>query len=320
MSTSNPEPADDTPTMRALCLREQGGPAGLAQAQLPVPVPGTGDVLLRVHGASYTPGELDWPSTWVDRSGHDRRPVVPGHEVSGVVVALGWGTSGLAVGDEVFGLTDWYRDGAMAEYMTVEARSLAPKPARLEHDAAATIPMPGLTAWQGLFSHGRLKAGETVLVLGAAGGVGTLAVQLARHAGARVLGLGRARDAEVIVRAGADVILSADGDLGSERVGLIFDTIGGATLERAWDVLEDGGRVVSIAEPLAPARLAEHHASGGYFVVEPDREGLRELAARIDAGTLNPTVGITCTLDDGREKIIAKESGGFPGKLALTVA
>ena len=319
MSTSNPEPADDKPTMRALCLREQGGPAGLAQAQLPVPVPGTGDVLLRVHGASYTPGELDWPSTWVDRSGHDRRPVVPGHEVSGVVVDLGWGTSGLAVGDEVFGLTDWYRDGAMAEYMTVEARSLAPKPARLDHDAAATIPMSGLTAWQGLFGHGRLEAGETVLVLGAAGGVGTLAVQLARHAGARVLGLGRARDAEVIVRAGADVILSADGDLGSERVGLIFDTIGGATLERAWDVLEDGGRVVSIAEPLAPARLAEHHASGSYFVVEPDREGLRELAARIDAGTLNPTVGITCTLDDGREKIIAKESGGFPGKLALTV-
>jgi NADPH:quinone reductase-like Zn-dependent oxidoreductase len=208
----------------------------------------------------------------------------------------------------------------MAEYMTVEARSLAPKPARLGHDAAATIPMPGLTAWQGLFEHGGLEAGESVLVLGAAGGVGALAVQLARHSGARVLGLGRARDAEFIAGTGADVILSADGDLGSERVQLIFDTIGGTTLERAWDVLKDGGRVVSIAEPPSPERLAEHHATGSYFVVEPDRDGLRELAARIDAGTLNATVGITCTLDDGREKIIAKERGGFPGKLALTVA
>jgi NADPH:quinone reductase-like Zn-dependent oxidoreductase len=316
MSTSNQGPAD---TMRALCLRERGGPDGITEARLPVPVPGTGDVLLRVHGASYTPGELDWPSTWVDRSGHDRRPVVPGHEVSGVVVDLGWGTSGLAVGDEVFGLTDWYRDGAMAEYMTVEARSLAPKPARLGHDAAATIPMPGLTAWEGLFRHGQLEADETVLVLGAAGGVGALAVQLARHAGARVLGLGRERDADVIARAGADVILSADGDLGSERVRLVFDTIGGTALERAWDVLEDGGRVISIAEPPSPARLAEHHAGGAYFVVEPDRDALRALAARIDAGTLDPTIGITCSLDDARETIIAKERGGVPGKLALTV-
>src|SRR4051794_9319384 len=237
MSTSNVESAADTPTMRALCLREPGGPEGLAEGRLPVPVPGTGDVLVRVHGASYTPGELDWPSTWTDRSGHDRFPAVPGHEVSGVVVDLGWGASGLAVGDEVFGLTDWYRDGSMAEYLAVEARNLAPRPARIDHAAAATIPMSGLTAWQGLFRHGRLEAGDTVLVLGAAGGVGAVAVQLARQAGARVLGLGRARDAETIALAGADVVLAGIDDLGGERVHLVFDTIGGAMLERSWDVL-----------------------------------------------------------------------------------
>ena len=294
--------------MRALCLRDRGGADELTQATLPVPAPGTGDVLVRVHGASYTPGELDWPSTWIDRSGHDRTPVVPGHEVSGVVVDLGWGASGVALGDEVFGLTDWYRDGALAEYVAVEARNLAPKPRRLGHDAAATIPLPGLTAWQGLFRHGRLEAGESVLVLGAAGGVGALAVQLARHAGARVLGFGR--DTDAIARAGADVVL--DGDLGSERVGLIFDTIGGATLERSRELLEDAGRVVSIAEPPS----AEHDI---YFVVEPDREGLQELARRIDAGDLVATIGGNCSLDDGRDTIVAKERGGVTGKIAVIV-
>src|SRR5215218_1933113 len=137
-------------TMRCLRLHAAGGPAELSLEEGPVPSPGTGDVLVRVHGASYTPGELEWPSTWVDRSGHDRLPVIPGHEVSGVVVALGWGAAGVAVGDEVFGLTDWYRDGSFAEYMAVEARNLGPKPPRLSHAAAATMPLAGLTAWQGL--------------------------------------------------------------------------------------------------------------------------------------------------------------------------
>jgi NADPH:quinone reductase-like Zn-dependent oxidoreductase len=310
----------DVPTMRALCLQARGGPDNLLLDRLPVPSPGTGDVLVRVHGASYTPGELDWPSTWIDRSGHDRRPVVPGHEVSGVVVDLGWGASGVAVGDEVFGLTDWYRDGSMAEYMAVEARNLAPKPPRLDHGAAATIPLAGLTAWQGLFRHGRLQAGETVLVLGAAGGVGALAVQLARQAGARVLGLGRAQEAEAIVLAGADMVLEGVDGLGTERVRLVFDTIGGPILERAWDGLETGGTVVSIAEPPSPERMAEHHARGVYFVVEPDRAGLLELAKCIDADALAPSIGLTCSLDDAREMIVAKERGGVPGKIALTVA
>jgi NADPH:quinone reductase-like Zn-dependent oxidoreductase len=158
-----------------------------------VPVLGIGDVLIEVADASFTPDELDWPSTWVDRAGRDRGPSVPGHEVAGTVVALGYGTTGLVVGDEVYGLTDWYRDGTLAEYVAAEARNLAPRPASLSGAEAAAVPMAGLTSWQALFSHGGLRDGQTVLIAGAGGGVGTMAVELARQAGARVVGLGRAR-------------------------------------------------------------------------------------------------------------------------------
>src|SRR3954452_4793634 len=163
-------------SMRALRAHERGGPEHLVEEEAPVPAPGTGDALVRVHAASFTPTELAWPSTWIDRSGHDRRPVIPGHEVSGVVTAVGYGTTGVAVGDAVFGLTDWYRDGAAAEYVGVEARNLARKPDRLDHRTAATVPMVALTAQQALFDHGGLVRGQAVAVLGAGGGGGTFAV------------------------------------------------------------------------------------------------------------------------------------------------
>src|SRR5438067_2017184 len=158
--------------MRALRIHGRGGPEGLSYEEAPMPEPGTGDVLVRVRAASFTPTELTWTSTWVDRLGHDRRPVIPGHEVSGVVEALGFGTARFAVGDAVYGLTDWYRDGSLAEYVAVEGRNLAPKPASLDHVRAAALPMPGLTAWQALFVHGGLSGGQTVLIHGAGGGWG----------------------------------------------------------------------------------------------------------------------------------------------------
>src|SRR3954454_1227777 len=172
-------------SMWALRLHERGGPEHLAYEQAPRPYVGIGDALVRVHAASFTPTELQWPSTWVDRAGKDRRPVIPGHEVAGVVTALGYGTTGVAIGDAVYGLTDWYRDGAAAELIVVEARNLARKPDPLDHRTAAVIPMVALTAQQALFDHGALAQGQTVAVLGAGGGVGTFAVQLARAAGAR---------------------------------------------------------------------------------------------------------------------------------------
>src|SRR5437762_4144292 len=199
-------------SMWALRLGERGGPEQFAYEQAPRPYVGIGDALVRVHAASFTPTELTWPSTWVDHAGHDRRPTIPAHEVSGVVEALGYGTIGVAVGHAVYGLTDWYRDGAAAEYVAVEARNLAPKPATLSHREAAAVPMAGLTAVQALFDHGQLVAGQTVLILGAGGGVGTFAVQLAHAAGARVLASARAWARELVLGLGADAFVDADGD------------------------------------------------------------------------------------------------------------
>ena len=163
-------------TMLALRAQGRGSSEKLIYEQVPLPSPAIGDVLLEVHAASFTPTELDWPSTWVDRAGNARPTPIPAHEVSGTVIALGFGTTGFAVGDEVYGLTDWYRDGAAAGYVAVEARNLAPRPRSLDHVDSAAVPLAGLTAWQALFDHGGLSAGQNVLIHGAGGGVGVFAV------------------------------------------------------------------------------------------------------------------------------------------------
>jgi NADPH:quinone reductase-like Zn-dependent oxidoreductase len=179
--------------MQAIAVRDRHvGPAGLSLTELPYPQAAENDVIVRVHAAGFTPGELAWAGTWTDRAGHDRTPSVPGHEVSGVVTELGYGTTGLTVGQRVFGLADWTRNGTLAEYVAIEARNLAPLPAGLDHAVAAGAGISGLTAWQALFDHAHLVAGQTVLIHGAAGGVGLIAVQLAREVGSRVIGTGRA--------------------------------------------------------------------------------------------------------------------------------
>ena len=161
------------------------------------------DVVVQVHASGFTGDELSWPSTWIDRLGRDRTPSIPGHELAGVVTALGYGTTGLSMGQRVFGLTDWYRDGTLAEYVAVEARNLAPLPGDVDFTVGAALVMPGLTAWQGLFEHGRLRAGQSVLVHGAAGVVGSMVTQLAREAGAYVIGTGRAADRQTALDFGA---------------------------------------------------------------------------------------------------------------------
>jgi NADPH:quinone reductase-like Zn-dependent oxidoreductase len=194
--------------MQAVVVRDRdAGLAGLSLAELPYPHAAENDVVVRVHAAGMTSGELEWPGTWSDRAGRDRTPSVPGHEVSGVVDALGYGTTGLTVGQRVFGLTDWARNGTLAEYVAVEARNLAPLPAGVDHTVAAASVISGLTAWQGLFDHARVVAGQTVLVHGAAGGVGSVVVQLAAEAGCRVIGTGRAAHRERVLRYGADAFV-----------------------------------------------------------------------------------------------------------------
>ncbi len=277
--------------MRAITVRDRdAGTAGMSLTDLPYPHAAENDVIVRVHAAGFTPGELDWPATWTDRAGRDRTPSVPGHELSGVVVELGYGTTGLSVGQRVFGTADWARDGTLAEYTAVEARNLAPLPADIDHTLAAALPVSGLTAWQALFDHGRLATGQTVLIHGAAGGVGSIAVQLAREAGARVVGTGRAADRGRVLALGADAFV----DLGNERLedageaDVVFDVIGGEILNRSAALVRAGGTLVTIAMP-PTVRPADGRAV--FFVVEPDRARLADLATRVRDGRLKPAVG-----------------------------
>ncbi|MFJ3987928.1 NADP-dependent oxidoreductase [Streptomyces sp. NPDC090032] len=277
--------------MQAITVKDrEAGVSGLALTELPSPHAAENDVIVRVHAAGFTPGELAWPGTWTDRAGRDRTPSVPGHELSGVVTELGYGTTGLTVGQRVFGLTDWTRDGSLAEYTAVEARNLAPLPADVDHVTAAALPISGLTAWQGLFDHARLTTGQTVVIHGAAGGVGSLAVQLAREAGARVIGTGRAADRDTAGALGVDAFL----DLQAERledigqVDVVFDVIGGEILDRSTALIRPGGTVVTIAHPVA---VHPEDGRAVFFVVEPDRARLVDLATRLRDGRLKPVVG-----------------------------
>jgi NADPH:quinone reductase-like Zn-dependent oxidoreductase len=276
-------------TMRAVVARDrEAGVAGLTPTDLPYPHAAENDVIVRVHAAGFTPGELDWPATWTDRAGRDRTPSVPGHELSGVVVELGYGTTGLTVGQRVFGLTDWARNGSLAEYTAVEARNLAPLAADIEHTVAAALPISGLTAWQGLFDHGRLTVGQTVLVLGAAGGVGSIAVQLAREAGARVIGSGRPDDRDLVLGLGAHEFLDVDALSGAGEIDVVLDVIGGDILERATALVRPGGTLVTIT---APPAVRPKDGRAVFFVVEPDRLRLADLAQRVREGRLKPVVG-----------------------------
>ncbi|MFF4829132.1 NADP-dependent oxidoreductase [Streptomyces sp. NPDC001312] len=277
--------------MQAVAVRDRAaGVEGMSLTEVPYPHLAENDVIVRVHAAGFTPGELAWPGTWTDRAGRDRTPSVPGHELSGVVAELGYGTTGLSVGQRVFGLADWTRDGSLAEYTAVEARNLAPLPADVDHTAAAALPISGLTAWQALFDHGRLTAGQTVLVHGVAGGVGSIAVQLAREAGARVIGTGRARDRDTAAGLGVDafVDLQADRLEGVGEVDLVLDVIGGEVQERSAPLVRAGGMLVTIA---SPPEVRPRDGRAVFFVVEPDRARLADLVQRLRDGRLKPIVG-----------------------------
>jgi NADPH:quinone reductase-like Zn-dependent oxidoreductase len=245
----------------------------------------------------FTPGELTWPSSWTDRLGRDRTPSIPGHELTGVVSALGYGTTGLSVGQRVFGLTDWTRDGTLAEYAAVEARNLAPLPGDVDFTVGASLPISGLTAWQGLFEHGRLRAGQSVLVHGAAGGVGSMATQLARKAGAYIIGTGRAADRQTALDFGAQEFVDLDNDALDDvgGVDLVFDVIGGDIGKRSAGLVRAGGTLVTIAGP-PEARPADGLAID--FVVVSDRAQLSEIVQRVRDGRLRTVIGNVATLDD----------------------
>ncbi|MFD8459860.1 NADP-dependent oxidoreductase [Streptomyces antimycoticus] len=304
--------------MQAITVRDRNaGLAGLSLTDMPYPHAAENDVVVRVHAAGITPGELDWPGTWTDRAGRDRTPSVPGHELSGVVEELGFGTTGLSVGQRVFGLADWARNGSLAEYVAVEARNLAPLPADVDHTLAAALPISGLTAWQGLFDHGRLATGQTVLIHGATGGVGSIAVQLAREAGARVIGTGRSADRDAAFALGVDTFL----DLQTEKledvgeVDVVFDVIGGDILDRSTALVQAGGTLVTV---VMPPKVQPKDGRAVFFVVEPDRARLTYLATRVRDGRLKPVVGAVRPLTEAPAAFAPATR--TPGKAIIRVA
>jgi NADPH:quinone reductase-like Zn-dependent oxidoreductase len=276
--------------MKAIVVTDEAaGTAGMTLVERPEPPAAINDVIVRIHASGFVPTEMAWPSTWTDRRALDRTPSIPGHELAGVVSALGYGTTGLSVGQRVFGLADWHRDGTLADYVAVEARNLASLPGDVDFTVGASLPISGLTAWQGLFEHGRLRSGQTVLAHGAAGAVGTMVTQLAREAGAYVIGTGRAADRQKALDFGAMEFVDLENDA-LEDVGgvdLVFDVIGGEIQERSARLIRPGGTLVTVVGP-PEARPADGLAVD--FVVEADRVQLSEIVQRVRDGRLRTNI------------------------------
>lgn len=303
---------EEPETMIAIRLHAPGGPEELVLERVPAPRVREGEVLVRVYAAAITRDELEWPT--------DRLPAIPSYEVSGVVVAVAPGVEEIGIGEAVYALTRFDRDGAAAEYVALDANELAPKPHTLDHIESAAIPMTGLSAWQGLFDHGHLEAGQRVLIHGAAGGVGHVAVQLARLHGAYVIGSASQRDADRVRAYGANEVLDPDSRFESTLapVDLVFDTAGGARLARSPSVVRPGGRLVSIAEE-PPEAPPESTMTSSYFVVAPNRVQLVELARLADRGELRPAIDSVFPLAEAHAAFARSMASGKQGKVVLRV-
>jgi len=308
--------------MKAARLRARGGPEQIVYEEAPKPTLQTGDALVRVHACAITPTELTWSATYTTKGGANRIPSIPGHEVSGVVETVAADVTDVKEGDAVYALTDFWRDGAAAEYVAVQAADLAPKPAKLSHVEAAAIPLSGLTAWQALFDHANLKAGQRVLIHGAAGGVGTYAVQLAHWRGAHVIATARASAAGLLRDLGADEVI----DYTSARfedlvhdVDVVLDNVGGDALERSWSVLRRGGTLVTVAGDAPADKGAKYGVRGIFFIVKPSRAELIELARLAKAGNLQSIIGATFPLQQARDAFERGLGAHNRGKLVLQV-
>jgi NADPH:quinone reductase-like Zn-dependent oxidoreductase len=302
--------------MKSIRISAPVGIEGLVYEDAPDPKPAIGDVLVKVHACGFTASELFWP-LYTDRAGRDRTPLIPGHEFAGVVVELGYGTAGMAIGDEVYGLIDGYRDGAAAELIAIEARDVALAPTTIDHVQAASLPQAGLTSWQALFDHGRLRSGQTVMIHGAAGAVGSIAVQLAKAKGALVIGTGRSRVRTLVLELGADEFVDIEQDrwhYDQNVVDVVFDTIGGDVLAQSDRIVRPGGTLVSVASPPPTDR---DDIRSLFFIRDPNRAQLIEIARLVDAGKLKPQVGAAYPLAQARQAFAAKSAGGIPGRIVL---
>ncbi len=308
--------------MKAMQLRDAAGGMMLAEVDIPQPVPGPGEILVQVRAAGVIHTELGWYPTTHTKTGETRRGAVPGHEFSGVVAAMGEGVTGVDVGQEIYGMNDWFADGATAEYCLTLPGSIAAKPKSLTHIEAASVPISALTAWQGLFDRAKLQAGERVLMHGGAGAVGIFAVQLARSRGAHVIATASAHNLSFVSRLGADEVIDYRKERFEDRVGkvdIVFDTVGDETLQRSWSVLKPTGRMVTIVSDVEGTDDPKLKAA--FFIVEPNHDQLNEVARMLDAGSLRTYVGATVPPERAEEAY----AGGHglksgPGKVVVVVS
>jgi NADPH:quinone reductase-like Zn-dependent oxidoreductase len=304
--------------MRAVHLYQRAGPNRVRVEEHAQPAPQADEVLIRVHAAAVTPTELQWMPTWTTRTGQARPlPVIPGHEFSGVVAAVGHQVASLAVGDAVYGLNDWFGDGAQAHYCIVRPSDVALKPSTVDHVQSAMIPISALTAWQGLFDRARLTAGQRVLVHGAAGAVGCCAVQLAHRKGAYVIGTSSAHNLDFVRSLGSEQVIDYRATRFEDVVrdmDIVFDTVGGDTLARSWQVLKPTGRLVTIAASEEGATDSRGHEA--FLLVEGNKAQLTEIACLIDQGQLLPIVDTVYPLAQASE---AYEHKTLRGKTVLRV-
>lgn len=317
----NPAVGGTINTMKAIRIHCRGGPEALVYEDAPIPALRPGDALVRVHAASISPAEFTW-HIWETPDGRSRLPFIPSHEVSGVVADVAPDVRDVEIGDEVYALTDFFRDGGAAEYIAVRASELAPKPRSVGHASAAATPLSALTAWQALFDHARLTLGQRVLIHGAAGGVGSFAVQLARWRGAHIIATASARNVDFVRELGADETIdyvATPFETVVRDVDVVLDTVGSTVTERSWSVLRPGGLLVTIVRQ--PAEWTAGRAARGlFFIVEPRRTQLVELSRLIDAGMIRPIVEAVLPLNQAREAYERGINEHPRGKLVLAVS
>lgn len=308
--------------MKVMRLSDSGRPPLLVEDDAPRPQPGRGDLLVQVSAAGVTPTELLWYPTTHNKDGGKRSRAIPGHEFSGLVAAVGEEAVGFEIGQAVYGMNDWFADGAMAEYCVAQPTGVAAKPKRLTAVEAASVPISALTAWQGLFDRAKLQAGQHVLVHGGAGAVGTFAIQLARLRGAHVTATASAWNHEFVTELGAERVIDYRAVRFEETISgmdVVLDTVGGETLQRSWSVLKPGGTMITIAAD--SETTSDERVKQAFFIVEPNQGQLTRIGELLDAGALHTVVDAVLPFD----RAAAAFAGEVPsrlgrGKMVVAVA
>jgi NADPH:quinone reductase-like Zn-dependent oxidoreductase len=306
--------------MRKYCFTDSAGAVTLREENSPAPTPAKGEVLVRVHAAGIIPTEVEWYPTHYTRTGEKRTDAVPAHEFSGVIAATGEDVGALEIGREIFGMNDWFSDGALAEYCAAPYFAVAPAPSGVSAAEAASVPISALTAWQGLFDRAKVSAGERVLVHGGSGGVGTFAIQLAKLTQARVIATASARNRDFVLRLGADEVIdyrASRFEDSAKDIDVVFDTVGGETLNRSWSVLKPGGRMFTVAS--GAEESTDERVRNAFFIVEPNQKQLYEIARLLETGKLRTVVRAVLPFAQAQNAWAGELTNHGQGKIVVSI-